>query len=826
MTRHEYKTGWVMKSVIAVCVLAIFLSSAFAAEKPEIFVQLGHKYGVSAITFSPDGKYLASCSVDKTIKLWEVETGREVRTFRPKTAGTTSVDFSPDGKLLVVGAYGGFGDGISLWNVSDGRKVRTFQIGKIKEGTTLSVAFSPDGELIAAAVFDVAAIYATANSNNTDKSIVIQLIDVKTGQIVRTMEGHTSVISSIAFSSDGKYLVSGSGPYGDKREDNEDNSVRIWEVKSGREIQRFSVLSGVRHVAFSPDGNHVATIDENDNVILRNVKTGKKNITLYEDNVYLPGSFTKFSPDGRYIAVSHNAGILLWDVRARRVAKQLGNNVVLLSKSYFSSDHEKINIIGSGGLRSFDIHSGFLIGSNDLIFSISDRFYRFGDNEGYWIMDGQKDRKIARFPGKDFLKAFERVSGANNFSPDGRYMLKGDEKQNNLNIFDVRDNHLVAALENSPPYYKSDATAFSPDGNRVAAWYSDVDKRDIIALWDTATGKQVMKLYAYTLTAVFTANGRQIVSGGGDDIKLWDVETGKEMKTFRGHANAVSALSLSGDEKYLLSGDWDGKIKLWDFQTGAELKTFTGRAERELVSAVMFSADNRLILSTSSDDTTSLWNISTGKEIAQFINFTDGEWIVITPEGYYNASPNGDKYLNVRVGNNVYGIENYREAFYRPDLVKVALSGGSLRDYRALADVKQPPKVSIVQTPDKTTAEEFKLTLRLEEQGGGIGDVRLFLNDTAVVLDNGRGLKVVQKDEKGATYRSYTLKLSAGDNTIRAIAFNADNSMQSNDTTHQVTANFTSTRKPTLHALVIGIQEFKNPKLTLKYAVADANLFA
>lgn len=80
-----------------------------------------------------------------------------------------------------------------------------------------------------------------------------------------------------------------------------------------------------------------------------------------------------------------------------------------------------------------------------------------------------------------------------------------------------------------------------------------------------------------------------------------------------------------------------------------------------------------------------LFDKKTGKELAQFILFTDGEWIVITPEGYYNASPNGEKHLNVRIGNNVYGIENYRGAFYRPDLVKLALSGESLEGYKTLS---------------------------------------------------------------------------------------------------------------------------------------------
>jgi len=104
-----------------------------------------------------------------------------------------------------------------------------------------------------------------------------------------------------------------------------------------------------------------------------------------------------------------------------------------------------------------------------------------------------------------------------------------------------------------------------------------------------------------------------------------------------------------------------------------------------------------------------LFDAKTDKEVARCYYFTDGEWIVITPDGYYNASPNGDKYLNVRIGNNVYGIENYREAFYRPDIVKLALSGGSINDLKTIAEVKQPPVVSIVNTPSNTDKDEIKL---------------------------------------------------------------------------------------------------------------------
>ncbi len=220
-----------------------------------------------------------------------------------------------------------------------------------------------------------------------------------------------------------------------------------------------------------------------------------------------------------------------------------------------------------------------------------------------------------------------------------------------------------------------------------------------------------------------------------------------------------------------------------------------------------------------------LFNKKTGKEIAQFILFTDGEWIVITPEGYYNASPNGDKYLNVRIGNNVYGIENYREAFYRPDLVKLAFAGKSLEGYRTLADAGTPPMVEIIDTPEKTDKEEIKVTVKITDSGAGIGDIRLYLNDTAVLVDSVRGVKITPKQGEKSIYKTYTVKLLNGENVIKAVAFNGDNTMQSNPAVHKVIASI-GIKKPSMYVVAIGINEYKNPKLTLKYAVADAKLFS
>ncbi|MCA1933406.1 MAG: caspase family protein, partial [Calditerrivibrio sp.] len=239
-----------------------------------------------------------------------------------------------------------------------------------------------------------------------------------------------------------------------------------------------------------------------------------------------------------------------------------------------------------------------------------------------------------------------------------------------------------------------------------------------------------------------------------------------------------------------------------------------------------FSSDGRYIASGSADGTIKQWDVEKGILVADFIGFTDGEWIVITPQGHYNASPNGDKYLNVRIGNNVYGIDNYREKFFMPDLVKLALSGQSLKDYKTIADVALPPSVDIVDTPSEVKGDEVKVTLKLTDQGGGIGYVRLYLNDTSILLDSARGVKITPKAGEKSIYKTYTIRLLEGENTIKAVAFNAEGSMASNPAIHRIVSLAKGYKKPSMYAVVIGINEYKNPKLELKYAVADAKLFA
>ena len=465
----------------------------------------------------------------------------------------------------------------------------------------------------------------------------------------------------------------------------------------------------------------------------------------------------------------------------------------------------------------------------------------FSPDNKHAISAGADNLKVWDIATGNEVKSFDLSSGNASdisISADGRYVLLAIRSMflGEVSLLDL-DTGKFSQFERSGAYY---SIALSPSVKYGLAG----DFSGKMTIWNVPTGRPIREVNAsaggnlllkpIVQAVTFSPDGKYALSGGVDNtLRLWTIPGLAEIKKLTGHTVSfraaapyplgVMSVAFSPDGKYALSGGGDNIIKMWDLSTGAELKEFTGHSGIEGVTSVKFTPDGKRIVSAG-DASTRVWDVATGEEVATMIGFEDGEWIVTTPKGYYNASAKGDQYLKVKVGGQDYATEQLRETFYRPDLVKMALSGGSLKEFKNIADIKQPPVVSIVNTPSNTDKNEISVTLKIADSGGGIGDIRLYLNGSAVVLDNSRGLAITPKSD-GSISKTYSVRLTNGLNSIRAIAFNADNTMQSTDAIHQITASFKSTVKPSIYAIVIGINEYKNPRLTLNFAVADAGLF-
>ena len=280
---------------------------------------IGHTESVNSVVFSPDGKTIVSVSDDGTIRLWHVNTRKPLKTLMAHADSVNSVVFSSDGETI---ASAGNDRTIRLWNANTGELLKTLT-GHIENVNT--VAFSPDGKTIASGSGRLVYLGGREDSG-TCVGQEIRLWHVHTGELIKTLIGHTSVVNSVVFSPDGNTIASGSGHLmGYEGKASAGEEVRLWNAHTGELIK---TLTGhkevVSSVAFSPDGNLIVSGDWYDwdgylssgtwsgEILVWDAHTGelRKTLTGHTGGV----SSVAFSPDGKVLASGRTDGtILLWD---------------------------------------------------------------------------------------------------------------------------------------------------------------------------------------------------------------------------------------------------------------------------------------------------------------------------------------------------------------------------------------------------------------------------------------------------------------------------------------------------------------------------------
>jgi WD40 repeat protein len=556
------------------------------AQRPDRILRSGHAGTVDALTFSPDGRWLASGSSDRTIRVWDLSTGRTICTLEGHTDDVWSLSFSPDGKHLASASQDG---AVRIWDAGSGETLYSLNSRSIP----VAAIFTGDGQFL---------IVHRQSKDGEDLSVDIR--NAANSELISTIAPDWSMGRLLGPTSTGSLLSSGGrGEDGDV-----DVATKVWDLKTGKELKSFPISTQ----AVSFDGRQLASYKfqrEGGKITLYDANSGKILRTIIAPDPYV--GHLAFAPDGsRLVAAIGNGSvsgtgstIQVWDTVTGKELETLPGEKNSDLHALTISPDSKLLAAGSysgNAIRIWDLATAQVVHtlqgnpySGNLAFNQQGELLMCEPNglQVWNVADGKEVRHISGVAGGPIAVSSDGDWAAS--SPQGSPKLWNAKSWTSVNL--------------SPP-----------PGSQI--WFLAFAERPLgpplansgIKSWQISGGAHGSALLGSTYAMAVSPDKKLLALGHerGGDVEVWDLTNSTKVTALAATQVSINRLEFSPDGKLLLTAGQETRItpamlaahqltfensgKLWDVVTWKILSSFTFSGIG--VGVGTFSPDSRLLV--------------------------------------------------------------------------------------------------------------------------------------------------------------------------------------------------------------------------------------
>jgi WD40 repeat protein len=585
----------------------------------------GHTDIVLTCKFSSDYKLIASVSLDKTVKIWDVKTGKNLTTFnKPDDAIFDIIILKDNLRALSISA-----NTARFWNIITGEEIipplyYKYKINRYSISPNEASIIIPNGK-------------------------IFNIINLKEGIIKETVNGHNTNIIICGYSPDGNIIVSIS----------EDNIIKFWNSSTYEEIISSKIQEHSNLLIFSPNGTKMAIVSDNGFTIWD--MGSRKIIFIYTDYHDMITCCSFSQSEDIFVTTSGVGTLEIWDINTRRLVKSINAHTNYINYCSFSNDGKLlvtvsrdmfIKVWNTATWTKLSQSMGHSAGITNCDISSDNLLITASEDHTLKLWDIKKSITLYNQPRFfNMINELGYISGVNvcALSPDGNRFLTewGIPNVYHNSTFIIEDlqnsnyyRHLDGSNSNGEEFWDINKTIFALFNDKVVLCSS----RDGLKIWDfSRINPKIINQKSnghnnYVSSCDLSPNGRYIASvSWNKTIIIWDTENLNEQKRYTCHNGKINDCAISPSGKYLVTASDDKTLSVLDIESNKNILILRGH--NDIVSKCVFSPDDKYILSGSNDKTMKLWDITNGSLLHTY----EGHNGIITVCSF---SPNGEYILS------------------------------------------------------------------------------------------------------------------------------------------------------------------------------------